>query len=217
MRTEMAVRHKVAILGGTFDPIHNGHLRLALELKQQLHLNEMRLMPCHRPPHRAAPSVSSAQRSALVHLAVAECDALQVDERELQREQASYTIDTLIELRQELGEAVSLMWVLGVDAFRGLNTWYRWRELLEYAHLVVVGRPGFALPADGEVAALLNAAQAPASALAEQSCGAIVVPSLSLLDISATAIRAQIARGESPQFLLPESVWRAIATQQFYR
>lgn len=217
MRAEVAVRHKVAILGGTFDPIHNGHLRVALELKQQLHLDEMRLMPCHRPPHRAAPAVNSAQRSALVHLAVAECEALQVDERELQREQASYTIDTLIELRREIGEEVSLIWVLGADAFGGLNTWHRWRELLDYAHLVVVGRPGFALPEAGEVAELLCTAEASASVLDERSRGAIVLPSLSLLDISATAIRAQIARGESPQFLLPDVVWRSIASQQFYR
>jgi nicotinate-nucleotide adenylyltransferase len=211
------MRTKIALLGGTFDPIHNGHLRMALELKQQLQLDEMRLLPCHRPPHRAAPAVTSAQRSALVRLAIAECPQLQVDERELQREQASYSIDTLTELRRELGEEVSLIWVLGVDAFAGLNTWHRWRELLDYAHLAVVGRPGFALPEAGEVAELLRSRQASASVLDEQSRGAIVLPSLCLLDISATAIRAQIARGESPQFLLPDAVWHSIASQQFYR
>lgn len=211
------MRTKVAIFGGTFDPVHNGHLRLALELKQQLQLDQMRLLPCHRPPHRAVPAVTSAQRTALVHLAVAECPALQVDERELQREQASYTIDTLIELRSELGEETSLLWVLGVDAFAGLNTWHRWRELLDYAHLVVVARPGYTLPEQGELADLLQARQSSPAVLDDRSRGAIVLPSLSLLAISATAIRAQIARGESPQFLLPDAVWRSIASQQFYR
>jgi nicotinate-nucleotide adenylyltransferase len=211
------MRTKIAIFGGTFDPIHNGHLRLALELKQHLRLDEMRLMPSHRPPHRDAPSVSSEQRVELVRAAIAECPALQLDERELKREKASYTIDSLISLRAELGEEVSLAWAMGMDAFAGLNTWHRWRELLDYAHLVVVGRPGFEVPAAGELAELLRAKQGPERLLEEQSRGAIVLPSLSLLDISATSIRAQIARGESPQFLLPDSVWQKIATQGLYR
>lgn len=210
------MRTKIAIFGGTFDPIHNGHLRLALELKQQLHLDEMRLMPSHRPPHRATPAISSAQRAALVRAAIAECPALQLDERELQRDKASYTLDTLMDLRAELGEEVSLIWALGMDAFAGLDTWHRWQELLDYAHLVVVGRPGFEAPGAGAIAELLRATQAPVSALDEKSRGTIVLPSLSLLAISATEIRAQIARGESPQYLLPDSVWQKITTEKLY-
>jgi nicotinate-nucleotide adenylyltransferase len=211
------MRSRIGIFGGTFDPVHHGHLRLALEIKQQLQLDEMRLMPCHRPPHRAAPGVTSQQRVAMVRLAIEHCPALQVDERELKREQASYTIDTLIDLRRELGDEASLLWVLGMDAFIGLDTWHRWQELLDYAHLVVVARPGFSLPVNGQVAELLLAKQVSASALAERAQGGIFLPDLGLLPISSTAIRAQIARGQSPQYLLPEAVWDYIVSGRFYQ
>src|SRR5690606_37994711 len=112
---------KVGIFGGTSDPIHHGHLRLALELKQHLQLDEMRLMPSHRPPHRAAPEGSSQMRVAMAHLAVAGCPQLPIDERELRRNSASYTIDSLVELRRELGNETSLVLALGVDAFSGLH------------------------------------------------------------------------------------------------
>lgn len=210
-------RTKIAVLGGTFDPIHNGHLRVALEMKQQLGLDEVRLLPCHRPPHRGAPGGSSDARIAMVRLAVSECPELQVDDRELQRDQASYTIDTLRDLRRELGDDVSLIWALGVDAFASLDTWHLWRELLDHAHLLVLARPGYCLPEQGAVAELLRARQASASMLDEQSRGAIVLPALSLLAISATAIRTQIARGESPQYLLPDAVWRYIVSHNLYR
>lgn len=209
--------HKIGILGGTFDPVHNGHLRLALELKQQLQLQQMRLLPCHKPPHRNAPGVASDKRAAMVRLAIAECPELQLDERELQRDQASYTFDSLRELRAEVGEDVSLIWALGVDAFAGLNTWHRWRELLDYAHLAVVARPGFSVPETGEVAQLLRDRRALVQVVDEQTRGSIILPSLSLLPISATAIRAQIARGESPQYLLPDAVWRYISAAGIYR
>lgn len=211
------MRTRIGIFGGTFNPIHNGHLRLALELKQQLQLDEMRLMPCHRPPHRAAPDVNSQQRVAMARLAIERCSALQLDERELKREQASYTIDTLIDLRRELGHEVSLLWVLGADAFAGLDTWRRWQELLDYAHLVVVGRPGFTLPVSGKVAELLLQKQVLASALTERAQGGIFLPELSLLPISSTAIRAQITSGQSPQYLLPEAVWDYIVAERLYQ
>lgn len=211
------MRKKIGLFGGTFDPVHNGHLRVALELKQALQLDEMRLVPCHRPPHRTAPGAASNQRAAMVRLAIADCAELQIDERELRREQASYTIDTLRELREELGSEVSLVLALGTDAFIGLNTWHCWRELLNYTHLALVARPGFALPESGEVMDLLNARLAPAAVLDAQACGGIVQPSLSMLPISATAIRAQIAGELSPQFLLPDAVWQYITAEKLYQ
>src|SRR5690606_36897071 len=148
------MRPKIGLLGGTFDPVHNGHLRMALELKQALRLDEMRLLPCHRPPHRAAPGATSAQRATRVRRGIADCPALQIDERELRRTTMSYTVDTLCELREELGGEVSLVLALGADAFANLNTWHRWRELLDHAHLALIARPGFVLPETGEVADL---------------------------------------------------------------
>lgn len=211
------LRLKIGILGGTFDPIHHGHLRLALELKQQLGLEQMRLMPCHRPVHRDEPQVSSEARAQMIRLALANCPELTLDERELRRDQPSYTVDTLCALRAELGSEVSLLWAMGTDAFAGLDTWKRWRELLDYAHLAVIERPGFALPHSGPIAELLQASRAPVADLDEQPHGKVVLPSLRLLGISATGIRQQIARGESPQFLLPDAVWQYIIAQGLYR
>lgn len=210
------MRTKVAVLGGTFDPIHHGHLRIALELKQQLGLTQVRLLPCHRPPHRTQLGGSSEARLAMAHLAVAECSDLMIDARELARDQLSFTVDTLLDLRSELGPEVSLIWALGMDTFASLDSWHRWQELLQYAHLLVVARPGYNMPEQGVVADLLRTHLAPISALDEATCGAIVLPELSLLAISATAIRAQIARGESPQYLVPDSVWRYIMTNKLY-
>ena len=211
------MRNKIGVLGGTFDPIHFGHLRLALELKQSLGLSQMRLMPCHRPVHRGEPQVSSAQRAEMIRLALLDCPELTLDERELRRDTPSYTFDTLRSLRAELGAEVSLIWAMGTDAFAALDSWNRWQELLDYTHLVVIERPGFSLPDAGPVARLLQQHRAPTSALDELPAGAIVLPSLRLLDISATGIRAQLAAGESAQFLLPESVRRYILAEGLYR
>jgi nicotinate-nucleotide adenylyltransferase len=208
---------KVGIFGGTFDPIHHGHLRLALELKQQLQLDEMRLMPSHRPPHRAAPGVTSAMRVAMVRLAVAQCPALEIDERELRRTTPSFTVDSLLELRQELGTDVSLILAVGMDAFAQLNTWHRWRELLDYAHLAVVARPGYSLPLTGDVADLVRAKQVDAEVLDAQAHGGILLSELSLLPISSSAIRAQVKRSESPQFLLPDAVWAYMVEHRLYQ
>lgn len=211
------MRSKIGLLGGTFDPVHNGHLRIALELKQALQLDEMRLLTCHLPPHRAAPGANSNERVTMVRLAIEDCSELQIDERESRRAAMSFTIDTLRELREELGREVSLVLALGTDAFANLNTWHRWRELLDYAHLALITRPGFVLPESGEVADLLRDRKAPGAVLNERACGAIVLPNLSLLAISATAIRALIASGNSAQFLLPETVWKYISAQNLYR
>lgn len=208
---------KIGILGGTFDPVHHGHLRLALELRQTLGLSQMRLMPCHRPVHRGQPQVSSAQRAEMIRLALMDCPELTLDERELRRDEPSYTFDTLRSLRDELGPDVSLLWALGTDAFAALDTWNRWQELLDYTHLVVIERPGFSLPQTGAVAELLQCHRAPVTALSELPGGAIVLPSLRLLDISATDIRRQVAIGESVQFLIPESVRRYILAEGLYR
>lgn len=201
-----ALRRVVGLFGGTFDPIHYGHLRMALEFQQRLGFSEMRLLPCHLPPHREAPGRSSADRAAMVRLAVAECPQLTVDERELQRNQPSYTVDTLAELRAELGEEVSLCWCVGMDSLVTLNHWHRWRELLDYAHLVVAGRPGWCPPQQGEVAQWLRQHQRDSASLHQASHGSVVLVEQTMLDISATALRRMLTAGESPQFLLPEPV-----------
>jgi len=211
------MRKKIGILGGTFDPIHIGHLRLALELKQQLGLAEMRLIPCHKPPHRATPQADSAQRADMLRIALRECPDLQWDERELLRDKPSYTYDTLRELREELGDEVSLVLCMGEDAFAGLATWYRWQELIHLAHIVVIARPGWSIPESGEVRNLLLQYQRDLHSLEQQPAGAIVLQSPRLLPISASEIRAQVGAGTSAQFLVSDGVWNYITAHNLYR
>lgn len=211
------MRKKIGIFGGTFDPIHIGHLRMALELKEQLGLDEMRLLPAHRPPHRDAPQVSSAQRTEMMRIALRDCPELSLDDRELQRDKLSYTYDTLLELRAELGREVSLVLCMGEDAFAGLPNWYCWQELIGLAHIVVIARPGWAIPELGEARDLLAKHQADIKNLDYEPAGSIVQCSPRLLPISATEIRAQIKAGNSAQFLVPDAVWNYIKANQLYR
>lgn len=203
--------------GGTFDPIHNGHLRMALELSEQLDFDDFSLVPCHRPPHRESPGCGDRGRAEMVRLAIADCPSLRLDDRELRRDSLSYTIDTLQQLREECGERVSLCWCVGMDSLVNLSTWYRWRELLDFAHLVVVARPGWQLPESGEVAQWLQQHRAEPEVLRHKACGHVVLQPLSLLDISATDIRRRVAGGNSVQFLMPNAVWRYIQTNKLYR
>ncbi|MEW6647712.1 MAG: nicotinate-nucleotide adenylyltransferase [Pseudomonadota bacterium] len=207
----------VGILGGTFDPVHFGHLRAALEMQEILGLAEVRLLPCGQPPHRVPPRASAADRLAMLELALAGQSGLRVDCRELERPGPSYMVDTLTSLRAELG-ASPLCLLLGSDAFLGLPQWHRWRELLQLAHLVVLHRPGWTLDSVPASLAEVLAAQriSAAAELMLRPAGGILLQPVTPLDISATAIRAQIAAGRSPRYLLPDAVWDYIRRRDLY-
>nr|WP_010132202.1 nicotinate-nucleotide adenylyltransferase [Microbulbifer agarilyticus] len=207
----------LALFGGTFDPIHFGHLRMALELKQSLGFDEMRLLPSHQPAHRAAPGVTAEKRREMLALALDDCPELVLDPRELLRAGPTYTVDTFEELRSELGTGVSISFCMGMDSLLGLPSWHRWQRLLELAHLVVVARPGWELPASGQVADLLAARRGALADIQRQPAGKILVQERRLLPISATDIRHQIHSGRSPQFLLPERVLDYIQSQGLYQ
>ncbi len=208
---------RVGLFGGTFDPIHNAHLRMALELKQLAHLDEMRLLPAHIPPHRATPHCSPEQRLQLLQLAVQDCPQLHVDERELKRHKPSYTVDTLTELAAELGSQVSICLCIGADSLANFSTWYRWQALFELANVVVAVRPGYPLPEQGVMARCMAERQIDIGQLDKHRAGKIAIAPTSLLDISATYIRQELAAGRSAQFLLPQSVWQCIQEQGLYR
>lgn len=210
-------RRTIALFGGTFDPVHFGHLRMALELKEALGFDEMRLLPCHQPRHRQTPGVSSEHRRQMLALAIRDCPQLAMDDRELRRGGDTYTVDTLEELRAELGDSVSISFCMGLDSLLTLTSWHRWHRLLELAHLVVVTRPGWQLPGEGDVAELLNARRGEQHHLRERASGRIVVREQTLLPISATRIRQLIARGQSPRFLLPDAVLEYIEDKRLYR
>lgn len=212
----MSAPRAIALLGGTFDPIHVGHLRAAIELRERLGFDEVRLVPSHQPVHRATPRVDSAARCAMVQLAIEGEPGLVLDDRELRRAGPSYMIDTLGETRAEIGGDAALALVIGADAFAALDTWKRWRELLAVAHIVVMERPQAQLPQSGPVAELLAQHRANASALRECAHGAIVPFELPPLWVSATALREILASGKSPRYLLPDAVWTYIREHRLY-
>ncbi|PJG59191.1 nicotinate-nucleotide adenylyltransferase [Aeromonas cavernicola] len=207
----------IGLLGGTFDPIHIGHLRPAIEVRDAIGLAEVRLIPNHIPPHRANPFCSSEQRLAMVRLAAAENRHFVVDERELLRDKPSYTIDTLVELRQELPET-PLCFLMGMDSLLGLPSWHRWQELLGYAHLVVSVRPGWQPDYPAEVAQLLARHHTTdASALHRCLAGHVWLADNQPIDLSATRLRALLDAGQDARYLLPESVAHYIDQQGLYR
>jgi nicotinate-nucleotide adenylyltransferase len=208
----------IGILGGTFDPIHYGHLRPALELLETLELAAVRFVPCRIPVHRGAPAITAEQRLTLARLAVAGQAGFAIDDRELRREGPSYMWDTLASLREEFDADTPLCLILGADAFRELHTWHRWRELTHLAHIVVMQRPGVSQP----LPLALEEFVAPrvvydARALRCQPAGSILFQPVTQLDISATQIRALLARGQSPRYLLPEAVLATIQERALYR
>ncbi|OUD14595.1 nicotinate-nucleotide adenylyltransferase [Thioflexithrix psekupsensis] len=208
----------IGLLGGTFDPIHHGHLRLALELYERLELAEVRLLPAASPPHKNQPMADGQLRLAMVQAAVAGVTGLVADGRELKRTGRSYTIDTLIDVRNEIGTEQALYLMMGMDAFMNLNTWHRWRELLDFAHLLVVRRPGALQPLSHELQEWFRAHQAhPDEAKAHCATGTILSIDIPGLMISSTQIRALLAEGKNPRYLLPSSVLDLIEQYQLYR
>ncbi len=212
----------IGIFGGTFDPVHIGHLRPALELFEILQLDELRLIPAGIPPHRRAPRASCAQRLFMLRKAIAGQPGFVLDEREIERTGPSYMVDTLGELRAELGEQRSLCLLLGMDAFLGLSSWHRWEEIPRLAHLVISHRPGW-LPEHlddhgGPLAELADSCLvADPRELTRKPAGLIFMQPVTQLDISSTRIRALIRGGRNPRYLLPDEVWIYIQEQQLYR
>lgn len=206
----------IGVLGGTFDPVHHGHLRFALETVEALRLRVLKLIPAHVPPHRPVPAAAPADRLAMLEAAVAGTRALEVDGREFARLGPSHTVDTLAELRFEHPEE-PLCLCLGADAFRGLDTWHRWREIPALAHLAIARRPGERIPARGAVAAFLQGARVEQpEELSERLAGGVVLMDLPELAISATRIRALLAAGRDPRWLLPDPVLEIIRERGLY-
>ncbi|MBQ0760341.1 MAG: nicotinate-nucleotide adenylyltransferase [Zhongshania sp.] len=207
----------VAIFGGTFDPVHNGHLRSAIEIKESLGVDELRLMPSHRPPLRDKPGAESRQRLAMVNAAIAGEPGLCSDDRELLRDGPSYTVDTLRDLRAELGLAVSLTVVMGSDAFNQLHRWQDWQSLFDLANVLLLHRADYPLAANIAVTEFVEARRvAEASALTAVSAGGFYELGLIQLPISATDIRQRLASGRSIRYLVPDVVADYIAEHGLY-
>lgn len=206
----------IGILGGTFDPVHVGHIRLAIEAFEVLHLSAVRIIPLNQPNHRAPPVAAAEHRFEMLQASV-DGERLVADDRELRRGGVSYTIDTLQSLCAEFPQA-PLYLLLGADAFQGLCGWHRWRELLEYCHLVVVARPATGADLDPRLRHLVDTvATSDLDSLRDQRCGRIYFQPIPLLPISSTDIRARIAGGRDISYLAPAAARRLIAQHQLYK
>jgi len=213
----------IGIFGGTFDPVHNGHLRLAQEVLEQCGLVAVYFVPSGTPPHRDAPLASAQQRLDMLSLALHDNPAFTLDEREAYRTDPCYTVDTLTALRTEFGANRPLCLMMGGDAFLMLHTWRFWRQLFELAHIVVVqragGRPlGNAInEADETLRSEYHARLAPSPrVLRDSPAGAILVADMPTLEISATDIRRRCSEERDIRYLLPDAVANYIQFQHLY-
>ena len=208
----------LAIFGGTFDPVHIGHLRVAWEVAEALGA-EVRMIPAHDPWHRATkpPVATAEQRLRMLELALAGQDRLVADGRELRRSGPTYTVDTLLELRAEVGAERPLAVAIGADAFNGIAGWHRWRELFDLAHVVVLTRPGHDLAFEAEAAGEWFARRvADVAALRARPAGAVLPLAVTPLEISASLVRGLLAEGRDARFLLSDPVAAYIRAQRLY-
>jgi len=196
----------IGLFGGTFDPIHNGHLRTAFELWQSLRLAQVRFLPTGSPPHRDAPLAPAELRLEMVRAAVVGQPGFAVDDREIRRTGVSYSVDTLTELRREHPQR-SLCLLLGMDAFLGMPTWHRWREIFGLAHVVVAPRPGWKAPITGPLGEeMVDRGTGSVRELHGASAGRIHVHAVTQLEIASTDLRALILAGRDLRYLVPEPV-----------
>ncbi|OGS94088.1 MAG: nicotinic acid mononucleotide adenylyltransferase [Gallionellales bacterium RIFCSPLOWO2_02_FULL_57_47] len=211
----------VGIFGGTFDPVHYGHLRLAEEMLELANLRQIRFIPTGTPPHRNAPQVSAQHRSAMVQLAIADQPAFMLDDREVRRTTPCYTVNTLRELRADLGVAQPLCLLMGGDAFLQLHTWHEWEQLFELAHIVVGYRPGFTIDerihsATAELQQHYQQRLCTADDLSRRPFGGIAELAIPKLEISATDIRRRVAENRTIRYLLPNAVANYIHQHHLY-
>ena len=215
--TVISDNNPLGILGGTFDPIHLGHLRSAEELLDALPLAQISLLPCHQPSHRQQPQATSAQRCAMLTLVCDDNPRLALDDRECHRPGPSYMVDTLLSLRQQWPQR-PLCLILGMDAFLGLPHWHRWSELLGLAHIIVIQRPGYAPQMSTKLVQVYQQQRIEHPAgLSQTTHGAILEYATTPLAISASQIRTLLHQGQSCRYLLPEKVYHYIQQQQLYQ
>lgn len=208
----------IAIYGGTFDPIHNGHIKSAIALRNKLGVS-IKMIPSFVPPHRALPKSNSRQRLEMLRLAVKDLDGVEVDSREFDRAGTSYTIETLASFRKDYGKHVPIFCIIGVDAYLLLDEWREWQRLTEFANLIILERPGFEdrLPKAQVQAWAQDKRQENLSKLSNSRSGSLCRIKLPQIDISATMIRNALYQNQAVEGLLPEAVIEYIKQNGLYK
>ena len=205
---------RIGLFGGTFDPVHFGHLRPALEMAEYYGLDTLYLLPNHRPQHRDKPQANTEQRIQMLRHAVRAVPRLAVDSREAERDVPTYTIDTLLAVRNE-NPSATLLFFMGMDAFALFDAWHRWEDILTVANLVVIDRPGHVLSEFAD-SLIKRQTRAVGDKIETGSCGVIERQEVTQLSISATNVRLRVSKGQNIRFLLPESVRKYILEQRLY-
>lgn len=205
----------IGLYGGTFNPVHYGHLRTALEMKEKFSLDNIHLIPCAQPVHKKAPDITTHMRFEMLHLAIQNTAGIIIDRRELEREGRSYMVDTLKSIRVEVGNDETLLLFIGTDAFITLSTWYQWKSLFKYAHVVVMMRPGYDRPNDFSTF-LSSRLIDDKKALIQKKTGCLFFQQVTQMDISSSNIRKMVRAGLSPKFLLPDNVIDYIKQNRLY-
>jgi nicotinate-nucleotide adenylyltransferase len=206
----------IGLFGGTFDPIHYGHLRTAFELWQLLGLEQVRFLPTGNPPHRESSLAPAELRLQMVRAAIAGQSSFVADDREMRRSGMSYTVDTLLDLRREYPDR-SLCLLLGMDAFLGVPHWHRWREIFDLAHVVVAHRPGWKAPITGPLGeVMVDRGTGSIRELHLRSAGRIFVHAVTQLEISSTDLRALILGQRDLRYLVPDAVRDLIVSSGCY-
>lgn len=206
----------IGILGGTFDPIHYGHLRMGQEILDAHALHSVHFVPCYQPVHRHEPLADPKKRLDMLQMAIQSQPQFVADEREINRKSPSYTVDTLLSLRDEMPHT-TLCLLIGSDAFLDYPRWHEPHHILELAHIIVAHRPNYQLPATGDLIDFMKKYQTnDATLLRKKQAGCIFFQPITALDISAKLIRGQLAMHQSPRYLLPDNVYNYIRTNQLY-
>ena len=212
---------RMGILGGSFDPVHFGHIKPCLQMAQDFDLASIRLLPCKVSPFKTSPhstpKASVQHRLMMLSLVASANNLIQVDERELRRETPSYTYLSLREMVDEFGDQVTLCWIMGMDALNGFPDWFKSDEIMELCHILVMPRPGYELDLSAQPNVWIEKYLSDDIELLEQkSAGHLFITSAQMLDISSTQIRDTIASGKQPRYLVPGGIWNYIQRNHLY-
>lgn len=203
----------IGINGGTFDPIHYGHLRPALEVMQELNLDQVQFIPCYQPVHKGMPNVAAEQRSEMIRLAIENQPKFVLNTIEIDKGGPSYMVETLALLKQQFPED-SLVLMMGTDAFAKFHTWHQWQRILQLANIVIMHRPGEPVPQQGQSGEIYQKYHVTKLSLAS---GQIMDMDVTQLDISSTMVREHLRLGHSAEYLLPYCVVQYIEANNLYQ
>ncbi len=209
---------RIGILGGSFDPIHFGHIKPCLQLAEKFKLSSIRLVPCKLSPFKETTFATAQHRWNMISIIAGSSELFEADSRELQCDTPSYSYETLRDIANEVSEQTTLFWIMGEDALLDFPQWYQAEKIMQLCHILVLKRPGYDVTANKEACTWLEPYMCEdVSLLSQKQCGCIYMTDVELFDISSTEIRKTVQAGEQPRYMLPGGVWNYIKRNNLYR